>query len=112
VATDIKRYGDGELDGDYYWVKEPTGWGGFRVASLYIDGLGKTSRVAVAAQGTWSPEDVDELPTKQEAIALHLSRAFDRAEANRKAWLRHREKQPKPKPKPPPMDRATRRFLS
>lgn len=115
--TDIKRYGEGELDGDYYWVREFTGsFDGTRngtecVASIYIDGLGKTSRVAVAKPGTWTPEEIAELPTRGEAIAFHLARAFDRAEANRKAWLRQREKEPQPKPTAPPMDRATERFL-
>jgi hypothetical protein len=114
--ADIKRYGDeGHLvPGDYYLTREPMGpigSGTERAVTLYIDGLGKTQRVAIARPGAWTPEEIAKLPTKQEAIAIHLAPGLERAEANRKAWDRQREKEPKPPPKPPPLDPPTRKFL-
>lgn len=110
--ADIGRYGDGGLDGDYYWIREGAQFGADQAVQVYIDRLGKASRVAVAKPGAWTEEQIAEMPTRGEAVALHLSRAFERAEANRKTWLRQREREPKPEPKPPPPDRATERFMS
>jgi hypothetical protein len=61
-VADIKRYGEGELDGDYYLVRESSGSiGGLdRVVSFYIDGLGRTSRVAVGKLGALTPEQIAE----------------------------------------------------
>jgi hypothetical protein len=115
-VADIKRYGDeGHLvPGDYYLIRESRGslGTGERAVHIFIDGLGKTEQVAVARPDTFTPEEIAQLPTRHEAVAFHLVRAFDRGEANRKAWLREVEKEPKPEPKPPPPDKPTQRFFS
>jgi hypothetical protein len=111
-TSDFGRYEQDEPGGDFYWAREVSSMSADSYAvSLHIDRLGKVEKVAIARPGMFSPEEIAALPTQGEAIAFHLRPGLDRAEANRKAWLRAREKEPKPEPQPPPMDPATRRFL-
>ena len=112
--SDIKRYGTGDLQGGYYYVRESTGMGGAEYATTYfIDGLGQTKKVATGRQG-WTREEIAQLPTLAEAITQHLSPAFDEAEQNRKAWIERRKQeghddQPAPAPH---VDPATERLYS
>ena len=111
MAEDIGRYGGGESGGDFYWIREVSHLAGnFNAILVYIDGLGKVQRVAVAKPGMFTPDEIEALPNLGEAIAFHLSPSFDRAEKNRKAWLRNRP-EPEQRPKAPAVDAATRRFF-
>jgi hypothetical protein len=113
----MQHYGEGgALGGDYYETREAplqveAKAGGERMAVIFVDGMGKSTRVAVGVPGARTPEEIAQLPTKGQAIAMHLAPAFERAARNRQKWLREREKDPEQKPKPSPMDRPTRKFL-
>jgi hypothetical protein len=79
--------------------------------NLYIDSLGKVSKVAMARPGMFTDEQIAALPTQGEAIAFHLRPGLARADSNLKAWLKSRPEPDESEPKPEPMDPATRRFL-
>src|SRR4051794_29471998 len=112
--SDIQRYGEGDLAGDYYYVNEvPSSIGKYaaqQAAVYFIDDLGGSHKVGVGGQG-WTPEEIAELPSLSEAITQHLGPAFEKAERNRKAWLKQQEGKPKPEPSPPPLSPATQRFF-
>ncbi len=114
MASDIQRYGTGELAGDYYFVNEyPSAVGKYaeqQAAVYFIDDLGGAHKVGTGTGG-WTPEEIAELPSRQEAISQHLVPAFEKAERNRKAWLKAQEGKPKPEPAPPPVSPATARFF-
>ena len=113
--SDIARYGAGDLQGGYYFVRENAGMGGAEYAVTYfIDGLGETKKVATGRE-RWTREEIAQLPTLTEAITQHLAPAFEEAEQNRKGWVERRKQDgynDRPTPAPAHVDRATERLFS
>lgn len=116
--SEFQRYGQAELGGAYYLVREVVSAFGTRplegVSTFYIDGLGNIERVASAASGSWKPEDIARMPTITEARAHHLGPAFAEAEANQRKWAEEQEREGRDFDKPddePTLSPATARFL-
>jgi hypothetical protein len=110
--TDIGRFGQqGVVVPQYYKVREfwpmPAMW---QVRIYRIDEHGQAS---ACGHGTLAEdEQIEDLPTLEEAIAEHMKPALAEAESNSKRWLESRPSPEEQAPEPESMDRATERFLS
>jgi hypothetical protein len=109
---DIATYGAAEIGEAFYFVRQGGSFGP-TVATIRIDPLGNVHTLATTPASAWPQDELNAMPTREEAIQQHLAPAFAQAEARLKAEVERRRREgPPPEPAPPPMDPATRRFMS
>lgn len=112
MTNDIQTFGAADVGDGYYFIRE-SNMSGVQVVSIRIDAFGNVHRMGARHASAWTPEELDAIPTRQEAIEQHLAPAFAQAEARVQAEVdrRRREGAPPPQSGPPPVDPATQRFL-